>query len=194
VTSKSLIATSFYPPTLSAARAENAQGPEAQLKNFLRFAGRVLVFVSLLCFMLGGYLGFAHWWILTHWTKAEGTVLRGEIRQGSSGARNALGRSSNLYFFHCTVSYKVAGKTLESELDSPSSASRIDAQVWGGLLSPSRAIDILYDSSNPSRIRLANNPAEVALIELMKGALFLLISGLVFLVTSRRGQGPPEPS
>jgi hypothetical protein len=133
---------------------------------------------------LGGYLGLAHYWFLTHWTKADATVLSGEIQQFSSGPRNSGGFSKS-YFFHCTVSYLVAGKTLESQLDSPSSPYRIDAQVWGGTLSPGQSVNILYKSDSPSFIRLANNPAEITVTGSIKAALLFLIPGLLLAFASR---------
>ena len=141
--------------------------------------------MSILCFTLSGYLEFTHYWFLTHWTRAEGIVVSGEIQQHSSGARNS-GRSSNLHFVHGTVSYEVAGKTLQSQLDSPASAYRIDAQAS---LSPGQSVDILYESANPSRIRLANNPAEVTLAGSIKAALLFLIPGLLLAFASRPRRG-----
>lgn len=66
-----------------------------------------------------------------------------------------------------------------------SSARRIDAQVWGESLSPGQSVDILYESANPSRIRLANNPAEVTLAGSMKAALLFLVPGLLLAFASR---------
>jgi hypothetical protein len=133
---------------------------------------------------LSGYLGFAHYWFLTHWTKAEAIVQSGEIQQRSSGPRSSGGFSKS-YFFHCTVSYLVAGKTLQSQLDSPSSAYRIDAQVWGGTLSPGQSVDILYKSADPSSIRLANNPAEITVTGSIRAALLFLVPGLLLAFASR---------
>lgn len=183
VSSNSPITTSFRPQTLSDG------SPEAQLKSFSRFAGRVLVFLSLVCFMFSGYVGFAHYWILTHWIKTEGTVQSGEIRQGSSGA-GGIREYSSSYLYRCTVSYSVSGKTVDSQLDLPSSAYRIDAQGWGGTFSPGRSIEILYDSSNPRRILLANNPAEVTLVGSLRFGFYLLVPGLLLLFLSRARQEP----
>jgi len=181
--------TSFREQTSTESVAGSALSPGTQLRTFSRFVGRVLVLLSILCFALGGYLGFAHYWLLTHWTKADATVLNGELRQGSSGSTARLGsgavESSSVYFFHCTVSYSVAGETLHSELDSPVSAHRIDAEVWGAQMSPGRTIDILYKSSNPQRIRLANNPAEITLFGTIKGAFCFLVTGLLLRLASQ---------
>jgi len=189
VTHKSIVATSFRGQAFTESGGENASSRKAQLRSFSRFLGRVLVLLSILCFALSGYLAFAQYWFLTHWTKTSGTVLRGELRQGSSGSTARPGSaavgSSNVYFFRCTVSYQVAGETLQSELDSPLSGYRIDAQVWGAQMSPGRAIDIVYKSSNPGRIRLANNPAEITLIGSIKAAFYFLVPGLVLIFASR---------
>lgn len=80
----------------------------------------------------------------------------------------------------------MAGKTLQSELDSPSSTQRIDVQVWGASLSPGQGVDILYESANPSRIRLANNPAEVTLIRSTEVAFLFFVSGLLLAFASRQ--------
>jgi hypothetical protein len=181
--------TTFRPRTPGQGPAEDAS-PESGLRQFLRFLGRVLVFVSVLCFALSAYLGFAQYWILTHWTKAEASVLSGEIRQGSSGPQGQSSRSSNLFFFHCTVSYPVAGQTLQSQLDSPASTHRIDAQVWGTVLSPDHSVDILYQSSDPHRVRLANNPDEITSIGSIKAALCCLAPGLLLVFASRKRSGP----
>lgn len=186
---QSLITLSFRPRTSNGAMAERSRY-ESDLRSFSRFLGRVLVCLSIFCFILGGYIGFAHYWFLTRWTKAEGTVLSGEIRQGSSGARSTSGgqggSSSNSYFFDCTVSYMAAGKTLQSQLDSPSSAHRIDAQVWGASLAPGQRVDILYKTTNPNRIRLANNPAEVRVTGVTEAAFLFLVSWLLLGFVSRR--------
>ena len=147
----------------------------------------MLVFLSILCFTSSGYLGFVHYWLLTHWTKAEAIVLSGEIQQhsfASSGTGSGLGRSSTSFFFHCTVTYTVAGKTLQSQLDSPASPYRIDAQAS---LSPGQSVDILYEAANPSHIRLANNPAEITVTGSIKAALLFLIPGLLLTFVSRTG-------
>ncbi len=184
---QSLIAPSFRPRTSSGASAGNAPS-ETQLRQFSRFLGRVLVALSILCFVLSGYLGLAHYWLLTHWTRAEATALSGEIRQssfGSGGTAGQGGRSSKSYFFHCTVSYMAAGTTLQSQLDSPASAYRVDAQVWGASLAPGQKVDILYQSANPSRIRLANNPAEITLTGSIEAAFLFLVPGLLLVFASR---------
>ena len=141
--------------------------------------------------MLTGYLGFTHYWILAHYTKAEARVLSSELRQWSelTSRPGSVPQVSHTFTVHCTVSYLVAGKTLQSELDSPPSSYRIDAQAWGGELSPGRTIDILYESSNPHRIRLANNPAEVTVVGSIKAAFYLLVPGLLLVFTSRPKSG-----
>jgi len=185
---QSLIAPSFRARTSSRASAGNPSS-ETQLRQFSRFLGRMLVGLSILCFALSGYLGLAHYWFLTHWTRAKGTALNGEIRQRSFGSggtsRGQGGSSSNSYYFHCTVSYMAAGTTLQSQLDSPSSAYRIDAQVWGASLAPGQKVDILYQSANPSRIRLAKNPAEITLTGSIEAAFMFLAPGLLLVFASR---------
>ena len=186
---QSLIVPLFRPRRSRGAMAGNASS-ETQLRQFSRFLGRVLVGLSILCFALSSYLGFADYWFLTHWTRAEGTALNGgEIRQRSlaSGgtSRGQGGNSSNSYYFHCTVSYMAAGAALQSQLDSPSSAYRIDAQVWGASLAAGQKVDILYQSANPSRIRLANNPAEIKLTGSLEAAFLFLASGLLLVFASR---------
>lgn len=80
----------------------------------------------------------------------------------------------------------MAGKTLPSQLDSPASPDRIDAQAS---LSPGQSVNILYESANPSRIRLANSPAEVTLAGSIKAALLFLIPGLLLAFASRPRRG-----
>jgi len=164
--------------TLIWASATDAS-PATQLRAFSRFLGRVLVCFSILCFTLSGYLGFVHHWLFTHWTKAEAIVLNGEMQQlssGSSGTGRLLGSSSKSFFFHCTVSYTVGGKSLRSQLNSPYSPYRIDAQTS---LSPGQSVEILYESGNPSHIRLANNPFEITVTGSIKAALLFLLPGLL---------------
>ena len=120
------------------------------LTNFGRFVGHALVFFSLLLFLLSAYLAFAHYWIQTQWTKSEATVLSGEFRQFSSGSTmltGSAGHSSSSYFFHCTVSYSAAGEARQSQLDSPGSPNRLDAQIWAASWSPGQHIDIRYENS-----------------------------------------------
>jgi hypothetical protein len=150
--------------------------------------GRALVFLSMLLFLLSGYLAFAHYWVRTQWRKSEATVLSGEIRQRSSGSTSgsrAAGTSSNLYFFHCTVTYPVEGGIRQSELDSAGSPYSIDARVWGGSWSPGQHIAILYKPSNPSKIRLVDNPAEVTAIGSLRVAFYFFLPGMLLILTSR---------
>lgn len=185
---QSLITLFSRTPTSNWASAEHAS-PATQLRNFSRFLGRVLVCVSILCFTLSGYLRFANYWFVTHWTKAEAIVLKGEIQQHSSpsSGTRGLGGSSKYFFFHCTVSYTVGGKTLQAQLNSPDSPYRIDAQAS---LSPGQSVAILYESANPSRIRLANNPAEITVTGSLKAALLFLLPGLLLVFASRLRQYP----
>ena len=151
---------------------------------FGRFLGRVLLFFSMFFFLSTGYLAFAHYWILTHWTKAEATVLSGELRQLSSGSRKS--GSSRSYFFHCTVSYPVADETRQSQLDSPASPYRLDAQVWAARLSPGQHIAILYKSSDQADIRLLDNPAEATAVGSLRVALYFFAPGILLVLTSRQ--------
>jgi len=144
-----------------------------------RFVGRALVFLSMFLFLLSGYLAFAHYWIQTQWTKTEATVLSGEIRKRSSGSTTgsrSTGTSSHFYYFHCTVSYPVAGEILRAELDSPGSPYRIDAQVWGGSWSPGQHIGIRYKPTNPTKIRMVDNPAEATAMGLVTSSVLFLSS------------------
>jgi uncharacterized protein DUF3592 len=158
------------------------------LRNFGRFVGRALVFFSMLLFLLSGYLALAHYWIQTRWTKSEATVLSGEPRQFSSGSTSGTGHSSKSYFFHCTVSYSVAGETRRSQLDSPGSTYQMDAQVWASNWSPGRHVVIRYKDSNPNKIRLDDNPSEIAAMGSLRVALYFLIPGALLIMTSRPDQ------
>ena len=158
------------------------------MRNFGRFLGRALVAFSMLLFLLSGYLAFAHYWIQTQWTKSEATVLSGELSQFSSGSTSgtgSAGHSSSSYFFHCTVSYSVAGETRQSQLDSPPSPYRLDAQVWAASWSPGQHIAIRYEDSDPSKIRLDNNPAEITAMGSLRVALYFFIPGTLLILTSR---------
>lgn len=158
------------------------------MRNFGEFLGRALVFFSVLIFLWSGYVAFAHYWIQTRWTKAEATVLSGEIRQISSGSTSRPGQggtSSKSYFFHCTVSYPVEGETRQSELDSPGSGYRIDAQVWAATWSRGQHVAILYKPSNPSKVRLADNPAEVTAIGSLRVAFYFFVPGGLLILLLR---------
>jgi hypothetical protein len=158
------------------------------LRSFGQFLGRALVAFSMLLFLLSGYLAFAHYWIQTQWTKSEATVLRGEIGQRSSGSARgsgSAGTSSNSYFFHCTVTYPVAGEIRQSQLDSPGSPYRIDAQFWAASWPQGQHVAILYKPSNPSKIRLVDNPAELTAIGSLRVALSFFIPGTLLILTSR---------
>lgn len=103
--------------------------------------------MSILCFTLSGYLKFTHYWFLTDYARAGGD--RGHPRDPAAFIRD---KKLRLVFQSAfcpqdglLVSYVVAGKTLQSQLDSPASAYRIDAQAS---LSPSQSVDILYESAN----------------------------------------------
>jgi uncharacterized protein DUF3592 len=153
--------------------------------------GRALVFFSMLLFLLSGYLAFHHYWFQTRWTKSEATVLSGEVLQFSSGSTSgtgSAGHSSKSYFFHCTVSYWVAGETRQSQLDSPSSPYGMDAEVWASNWSPGRHVVIRYKDSNPNKIRLDDNPSEIAAMGSLRVALYFLIPGALLIMTSRPDQ------
>jgi hypothetical protein len=156
--------------------------------NFARFLGRALLFFSMFIFLFSGYLAFAHYWIQTQWVQSEATVLSGEIRQSSSGSTtrpSGTGASSHTYVFHCTVSYPVAGEARQSELDSPPSPYPIDAQVWAATWSPGQHLAIRYMPSNPSKIRMADNPAELTAMGSFRFAFYFLVPGVLLILTSR---------
>jgi uncharacterized protein DUF3592 len=179
--------TSLFGPRKSD-RAAPQPSPGSAGRNFARFLGRALVAFSMLLFLLSGYLAFAHYWIQTQWTKSEATVLSGEIRQRSSGSARvsgSAGTSSNTYFFHCTVTYPVAGEIRQSQLDSPGSPYRIDAQAWAASWSQGQHIAILYKPSDPSKIRLIDNPAELTAMGSLRVALYLFLPGMLLILTSR---------
>lgn len=183
------ITTLFGSP--QSATASPDASPGRALRDFGRFLGRALVAVSMFLFLLSGYLAFAHYWIQTQWTKSEATVLSGEIRQLASLSTRGPGSavtSSKSYFFHCTVTYPAAGEILQSQLDSPGSPYRIDAQVWAASWSQGQHIAILYKPSNPSKIRLADNPAELTAMGSLRVALYFLIPGTLLILTSRSGR------
>ncbi len=177
--------TSLFSPRESAkARLGVAPSTESALRMFGRFLGRVLLFFSIFFFLFSGYLAFAHYWILTHWTKAEATVLSGEFRQLSTGSRTV--GSSKSYFFHCTVSYPVADETRQSQLDSPASPYRLDAQIWATRLSPGQHIAILYKSSDQADIRLLDNPSEATALGSLRVGLYFFLPGILLVQTSRK--------
>jgi hypothetical protein len=178
--------TTIFGPRKSAPITPHPSAGSA-LRNFGRFLGRALVAFSLLLFLLSGYLAFAHYWIQTRWTKSEATALSGEIRQFSSGSTSTKGSgtSSPSYFFHCTVTYPVAGEIRQSQLDSPPSSYRMDAQVWAASWSQGQHIAILYEPSNPSKIRLVDNPAELTAMGSLRVALYFFISGTQLILASR---------
>jgi hypothetical protein len=179
--------TTLFGPRKSAQETPQPSAGSA-LRNFGRFVGRALVFFSMLPFLLGGYLAFAHYWIQTQWTKSEATVLSGELRQFSSGSTSRNGsasHSSSSYFFHCTVSYSVAGETRQSQLDSPGSPYRMDAQVWATNWSPGRHVAIRYEDSNPSKIRQDDNPSEITAMDSLRVAFYLLLPGMLLMLLSR---------
>jgi hypothetical protein len=180
------ITTLFSPRESASAIPELAAG--SAWTDFGRFLGRALVFLSLLLLLLSGYLAFAHYWIQTHWTKSEATVLSGEFRQFSSGSTSSLGSgtSSKSYFYHCTVSYPAEGATRQSGLDSPASPHRIEAQAWAGSWSQGQHIAIRYQPSNPSKIRLADNPSELTAMGLLRVAFYFFVPGGLLILN--RGQ------
>ena len=184
VSNNSTITTLFSPRKSTNVSLGAGPSTESAWKMFGRFLGRVLLFFSMFFFLSTGYLAFAHYWILTHWTKAEATVLSGELRQLSSGSRKS--GSSRSYFFHCTVSYPVADETRQSQLDSPASPYRLDAQVWAARLSPGQHIAILYKSSDQADIRLLDNPAEATAVGSLRVALYFFAPGILLVLTSRQ--------
>jgi uncharacterized protein DUF3592 len=190
VSQKPAITTLFRPRRSASVRPDDSAA--TVLRNFGRFLGRALVFFSLLILLLSGYLAFAHYRIQTRWTKADATVLSGEISERSSGSTSRPGyggASSKSYLFHCTVSYPVDGETRQSELDSPGSGYRIDAQVWAASWSPGQHIAIRYMPSNPSKIRLADNPAEVTAMGSLRVAFYFCVPGLLLIQLSRPERG-----
>jgi hypothetical protein len=83
----------------------------------------------------------------------------------------------------------VAGETRQSELDSPASAYSIDAQAWAGSWSRGRHIAILYKPSDPSKIRLADNSAELTAMGSLRVAFYFLVPGMLLILTSRSERG-----
>jgi len=186
VSNDSAITTLFDPRESARVAPEPSAG--STWSGIGRFLGRALMFFSVPLFLLSGYLAFAHYWIQTRWTRSEATVLSGELRQRSSGSTSrpgSVGTSSNGYFFHCTVSYSAAERTWQSELDSPGSPYRMDAQVWAGNWSPGQHIGILYQPSNPSKIRLADNPAELTAMGPLRVAFYFFVPGVLLILASR---------
>jgi hypothetical protein len=180
------ITTLFGPRKLASATPTPFTG--SSWSDFGRLLGRTLVFLSMPLFLLSGYLAFAHYWIQTRWPKSAATVMSGEIRQRSSGfasTRGFMSTSSNSYFFHCTISYTVAGETRQSELDSPGSTYRTDAQAWAAILSEGQRVSIQYEASNPSKIRLVDNPAEVTAMGSLREAFYFFLPGVLLILTSR---------
>lgn len=147
-----------------------------------------MVFLSLLIFLFSGYLAFARYWIQTRWSASEATVLSGEIRQSSSGSTSRPGGNatfSNSYFYRCAVSYAVLGQTRQSDLDSPPSPHRIDAQVWAATWSAGQHIAIRYKPSNPAEVRMADNPADLTAMGSLGVAFCFLVPGVLLMLTSR---------
>ena len=186
-------------PTLFGPRKPARLTPEppagSAWRNLGRLLGRTLVFLSMPLFLLSGYLAFAHYWIQTQWTKSEATVLSGELRQRSSGSTSRRGggaKFSTAYFFHCTVLYPVAGETRQSELDSPGSPYRMDAQVWAASWAPGQNIAILYKASNPSKIRLIDNPTEATAVGSLREALYFFLPGMLLILISRSERVDPR--
>jgi hypothetical protein len=60
----------------------------------------------------------------------------------------------------------------------------MDAQVWAASWSPGQHIAILYQPSNPSKIRLVDN-AELTAIGSLRVALYFFIPGTLLILTSR---------
>lgn len=188
--------TTLFGPRRSA-RVTPAASAESTLRNFGRFMGRALVFCSMLLFLLSGYLAFAHYWIQTRWATSEATVMSGELRQRSTGSTGTLrtgGTASKSYFFHCIVSYPVRGETRQSELDSPASSYGMDAQAWAGSWSRGQHIAILYKPSDPGKIRLADNPAELTAMGSLQVAFYFLVPGMLLVLTSRSERVDPNLS
>jgi hypothetical protein len=182
------ITTLFGPRKPARATPGDDPTPESAPKNFCRMMGRALLCFSMLFFLLSGYLAFAHYWILTQWMKSEATVLSSELRQRSSGSTSRSGSvaaSSKVFFFHCLVSYPVGGETRQSMLDSPGSTDRIDTEVWAARMSRGQRVAIFYKPSDPSRIRLEDNPAEATASGSLRVAFYLLIPGLILILISR---------
>lgn len=189
VSNDSAITTLFGPRR--SPQVTPAPSAGSQWRSFARFLGCALVFFSMLPLLSSGYVVFAHYWIQTQWTESDATALGGEIRRLSTGPTtrsHGSSGSSHSYLFHCRVSYPVDVETLQSELDSPPSPYRIDAQVWAGTWSPGQHIAIRYQASNPTKIRMADNPAEITAAGSLRVALYFLIPGMLLILTSR-----PEP-
>jgi hypothetical protein len=161
---------------------------ENSWRQFWRLGADALLLFSLFFFLVGGYLAFAHYWVLTRWTKTEATVLSGTMRESSFTA-GSNGASFRMYFHQVTISYPVAGDTRQAELDSPSSRYPLDAAVWAARWSSGQRIAIFYKNSDPARVLLADNPAEATPWGALKWALCLFAPGLSIRLASRSGQG-----
>jgi hypothetical protein len=61
----------------------------------------------------------------------------------------------------------------------------MDAQVWAARWSQGQPIAILYKPSNPSKIRLVDNPAELTVVGSLRVALYFFIPGTLLILKSR---------
>ena len=181
-----LITTLF--PQKTGERYDLAQKPS--LEMFRRNLGRSLAFFATLSLLLSVLLEGNHLLLVTTWTRVEATVISGKIyrKQSRCGGQAINTVPCDEYSFRCTVSYRVAQSVREGQLDSPRFYYEIDALKWADRFPTGRQLPIVYKPSDPSDIRLVDEPPPfLNALTMVKVAFWLFIPGLLLIRSSRIG-------
>lgn len=161
-----VITTLFGPPKTPAGTEPTP--PDERFAITRKSLGKTLVFLAVLPFLWGAYVGAYHYWhpTPTLWTQTHATVLDGKIQT----ARNVCppGWHSvdsvhstaycDYYIFRFGVSYLVAGAAHQSKIDSPFFTHKSEAENWASQFTPGRQLAIIYDPLDAGRVRRADDP------------------------------------
>jgi hypothetical protein len=209
------ITTLFGPPKIA---DETPSPPDERFAITRKSLGKTLVILAAIPFLWGGYVGAYRYWqpAPTLWTRTDANVLDGRIQATRdlcppgwhSGTVGHLVPHCDYYIFRFGVSYFVAGEARQSKLDSPLFTHKNEAEAWASQFEPGRQLTIIYDPSDASRIRRADDapPGQYAIgpsiryyplgmggsevivesaVGPMKAALWLLVPGILLILSSR---------
>jgi Protein of unknown function (DUF3592) len=129
--------------------------------------------------------------ILTSWPHVQAQVLSSEIYSQSVtiGGPNGSITRSTVYGFRCNVSYSVAARNYQSQVDiGYQNGDRSEMVSWFGRIPRGDRIEIAYSPKDPTHIRFAGDIATAyapGLLLLRYIAWLAAIGALMFLLSQR---------
>jgi hypothetical protein len=170
------------PPLMRVDPAPSPTAPQATLRTL----GHALLIFAGFFLILSGYLGFVSYLFQTRWIKTGAEVRAGQIyEEVHDWTKFGV---TTFYGFRCTVSFPVAGKDRQSQLDFGGGfATKRDAEIWAAHFPPGSQIPVLYQPSDASVVRFAGDPppSYATASGTLKLAAFMLVAGLLACISSK---------